>query len=50
MPLGSNVQKNIKELYADNKKSGEAKGADGKARPANQIIAIAMNAARQKKK
>lgn len=42
MPLGSNVSKNIKELYADNKKSGKAKGSGGKARSRDQIIAIAM--------
>lgn len=45
MPLGSNVSKNIKELYADNKKSGKAKGANGKPRSKAQIIAIAMSAA-----
>jgi hypothetical protein len=45
MPLGKNVSKNIKELYADNKKSGKAKGANGKARSRAQIIAISMNAA-----
>lgn len=45
MPLGKNVSKNINELYKDNKKSGKAKGASGKARSRNQIIAIAMNAA-----
>lgn len=45
MPLGKNVSKNIKELYADNKKSGKERGANGKPRPRAQIIAIAMNAA-----
>lgn len=45
MPLGKNVSKNIKELYADNKKKGKARGAGGKARSRNQIIAIAMSAA-----
>jgi len=45
MPLGENISKNIKELYADNAKSGKAKGAGGKARSRAQIIAIAMNAA-----
>lgn len=45
MPLGKNVQKNIKELYADNRKKGKEKGAKGKARPRKQIIAIAMHAA-----
>ena len=47
MPLGKNVKKNIKELYADNKKSGKAKGASGKPRSREQIIAIAFNAARK---
>jgi hypothetical protein len=45
MPLGKDVGKNIKELYADNKKSGKDKGADGKPRPRAQIIAIAMHSA-----
>lgn len=45
MPLGKNVEKNIGELYADNKKSGKAKGAGGKPRPRKQIVAIALNAA-----
>jgi len=45
MPLGSNVSKNIKDLYADNKKSGKARGANGKPRSRKQIIAIAMSAA-----
>jgi hypothetical protein len=50
MPLGSDVSANIKELYKDNKKSGKAKGANGKARPRKQIIAIAMSAAGKSKK
>lgn len=45
MPLGTNVSKNIKELHADNKKSGKAKGANGKVRSNKQIVAIAMHAA-----
>jgi hypothetical protein len=45
MPLTKNVSSNIKELYADNKKKGKAKGANGKARSRKQIIAIALNAA-----
>ena len=36
------VSANIKELYADNKKSGNAKGANGKPRSRRQILAIAM--------
>lgn len=43
MPLGRNVSKNISELYADNKKSGKAKGAMGKLRSKAQIIAIALS-------
>ena len=49
MPLGSNVSKNIKELYADNKKKGKARGANGKVRSRDQIIAIAMSAAGKSK-
>lgn len=45
MPLGKNVGKNIKELIKDNKKSGKAKGANGKVRPMKQIIAISLNSA-----
>jgi len=50
MPLGKNVSKNIRELYKDNKKSGKARGANGKARGRKQIIAIAMSAAGKSKK
>lgn len=50
MPLGKNVSKNIRELYKDNKKSGKARGANGKVRPRKQIIAIALSAAKKKKK
>lgn len=49
MPLGKNVGKNIRELKADNKKKGKARGADGIPRSRKQIIAIALNAATQKK-
>ncbi len=45
MPLTKNPQKNIKELLKDNKRSGKAKGANGKPRKLNQIFAIAYNAA-----
>lgn len=48
MPLTKNVSKNIKELYADNKKSGKARGANGKPRSRAQIVAIAINAAKRK--
>lgn len=49
MPLGKNVKSNIKELYKDNKKSGSAKGANGKPRSQKQIVAIAYSAARKKR-
>ena len=50
MPMGKDVGKNIAELQADNKKKGKAKGAGGKKRPMNQIVAIALEAARGAKK
>lgn len=50
MPLGPNVGANIRELLKDNKKTGKAKGANGKERPRKQILAIALNAAGQSKK
>ena len=40
MPLGKNLKKNFDELYADNKKKGKEKGANGKPRSRKQIIAI----------
>jgi len=43
MPLKGTVSNRIKELYADNKKKGKAKGANGKPRNKAQIIAIALN-------
>lgn len=49
MPLGKNVSKNIKELYADNKKKGKARGANGKVRSRKQIIAIAYSASKKKR-
>jgi len=49
MPLGKNVSKNISELYADNKKKGKERGAMGKARSRQQIIAIALSAAGKSK-
>lgn len=45
-----NVGKNIKELMADNKKSGKAHGANGKVRSKAQVLAIALSAAGVKKK
>ncbi len=50
MPLSKNVSSNIKELYKDNKKTGKARGANGKKRPRKQIIAIAMSAAGKSRK
>jgi len=49
MPLSKNIGKNITELKADNKKSGKARGVNGKPRANKQIIAIALNAARKGK-
>jgi hypothetical protein len=48
MPLTRNVTKNIRELYADNKKKGKARGANGRIRSRKQLIAIAMSAAGKK--
>ncbi len=45
MPLGKDVGKNIRELRADNKRKGSARGAGGKARSSKQILAIALRAA-----
>jgi hypothetical protein len=47
MPLGSNVGRNIKELMADNKKKGKARGQNGRVRSRKQIIAISLSAARK---
>lgn len=51
MPLKKgkkNISSNIKELYADNKKSGKERGANGKPRSRKQIIAIAYSASKKK--
>lgn len=53
MPLKSgkkNIGTNIRELKADNKKSGKARGAMGKVRPMRQILAIALSKAGVAKK
>lgn len=50
MPLGKNVSKNVSELYKDNKKSGKARGANGKMRPRKQMVAIALHAADKSRK
>jgi len=43
------ISKNIAELYADNRKKGKARGANGKLRSRKQIIAIALSKARKHK-
>lgn len=51
MPLKSgkkNISSNIRELVADNKLKGKARGAGGKPRPMKQIIAIALSKSREK--
>lgn len=50
MPLKGTVSQKIRELYKDNKKSGKARGANGKVRPRAQIIAIALSKAGKSKK
>ena len=50
MPLGKNIGKNIRELLADNKKKGKARGANGKVRSLAQIKAIAIAASKRLKK
>lgn len=53
MPLKSgkkNIGANIKELVADNKKKGKARGANGKVRSRKQILAIALSKAGVNKK
>ena len=45
-----NVGKNIAELIADNKKTGKARGANGKERGMAQIRAISLKAAGVSKK
>lgn len=47
MPLSKGKSKKaiasrFRELYADNKKKGKARGANGKLRSRKQIIAIAL--------
>lgn len=53
MPLKKgkrNISYNIRELLKDNKKSGKARGANGKPRSRKQILAIALRSAGVKKK
>jgi hypothetical protein len=44
------IESRFRELYADNKKSGKARGANGKPRSRAQIAAIALSAAGKSKK
>jgi hypothetical protein len=44
------ISMNIRELVKDNKKTGKAKGAMGKARPMKQVIAIALTMAGKSRK
>lgn len=44
-----NIGYNIKELMADNKKKGKARGAGGKPRSKKQILAISLSKAGKKK-
>jgi hypothetical protein len=44
------ISMNIKELVKDNKKTGKARGAEGKKRPMAQIVAIALSMAGKTKK
>ena len=51
MPLlkgKNNIGKNIKELEADNKKKGSARGQNGRVRSKKQILAIVLNEAGKK--
>jgi len=45
MPLGKDVSKNMSELARDNRKKGSERGAGGKPRSREQMIAIALSAA-----
>ena len=49
MPLGKDVSKNMHELAMDNRKKGKERGAGGKARSRQQMIAIALSAAGKSK-
>ena len=44
------ISANIRELYKDNKKTGKARGANGKPRSRKQIIAIALSTAQKSNK
>jgi hypothetical protein len=47
--LGKDVSKNMHELAMDNKKKGKERGAGGKPRSRQQMIAIALSAAGKSK-
>jgi hypothetical protein len=54
MPLAKGTSKKaiesrFHELYADNKKKGKARGANGKVRSRKQIIAISLSKQGKKK-
>jgi len=44
------ISANIRELYKDNKKTGKARGANGKPRSRAQIVAISLAKAGKTKK
>ena len=53
LPKGTSkkaIAKRFHELTLDNKKTGKARGANGKVRSRKQIIAIALNATGKKKR
>jgi hypothetical protein len=50
MPLKGTKAQKFHELYADNKKKGKARGANGKPRSKKQIIAIVLAVKPKKKK
>jgi len=49
MPLGKDVSKNMSELARDNRKKGSERGAGGKPRSREQMIAISLSAAGKSK-
>ena len=49
MPLGKDVSKNMSELARDNRRNGSERGAGGKPRSRQQMIAIALSAAGKSK-
>ena len=50
MPLTKSVKANLKEMMADNKKKGKARGMNGKPRTMKQMLAISYSAAGKSKK